>query len=211
LDPRGELPSSLPLYLSLFPSPSPSSSPHGLPAHAPGAPARPLVAPPRASLGYAHASPPGRACRLAFPGGRAPLVAPRAVLAAPSPAPAHARARAPVALTPRAPARLVWHRRAQRALARTTVVVRRSTLSLIHFNFSLVDVLRRALRRVTIHFKFILINVLCRALCRATIQFKFIFVNDLCRALHRTTFCFKLSSVDECRRAFRRVTPNVSL
>jgi hypothetical protein len=129
-------------------------------------------------------------------------------------------------LAPRAPARLVCPWRAQRALARTTIVVRRSTLSLIHFNFSLVDVLRRVLRRATIHFKFILINVLrratihfkfiiinvlCRALCRATIQFKFIFVNDLCRALRRATFRFKLSSVDVCRRAFRRATPNVSL
>jgi hypothetical protein len=58
-------------------------------------------------------------------------------------------------------------------------------------NFSLVDVLRRALRRATIQFKFIFINVLCHALRRATIQFKFIFVNDLCRALCSATFHFK--------------------
>jgi hypothetical protein len=61
----------------------------------------------------------------------------------------------------------------------------------LFFNFSLVDVLRRTLRRTAIHFKFIFINVLCRALCCTTIQFKFIFVNDLCRALRRTTFRFK--------------------
>jgi hypothetical protein len=87
----------------------------------------------------------------------------------------------------------------------------RTTLSLIYFNFSLVDVLCRVLHRMTIHFKFILINVLCRALRRVTIQFKFIFVNGLCRALRRVTFRFKLNSVDVCRRAFRRMTPNVSL
>jgi hypothetical protein len=61
----------------------------------------------------------------------------------------------------------------------------------LFFNFSLVDVLRRALRRATIRFKFIFINVLCRALRGATIQFNFIFVNDLCRALRRATFRFK--------------------
>jgi hypothetical protein len=61
----------------------------------------------------------------------------------------------------------------------------------LFFNFSLVDVLRCALRIATIRFKFIFINVLCRALRRATIQFKFIFVNDLCRALRRVTFRFK--------------------
>jgi hypothetical protein len=79
------------------------------------------------------------------------------------------------------------------------------------FNFSLVDVLRRALCRTTIHFKFIFINVLCRVLRLATIQFKFIFVNDLCCTLRRATFRFKFNSVDVCRRAFRRATPNVSL
>jgi hypothetical protein len=56
------------------------------------------------------------------------------------------------------------------------------------FYFSLVDVLRRALRRMTIHFKFIFINELCRA-----------------------TFRFKFSLDDVCRRAFRRATLNVSL
>jgi hypothetical protein len=121
------------------------------------------------------------------------------------PCPSPGGPRAPRACMARVP------RCTQHALARTTVVARRSTLSLIHFNFSLVDVLRRALRRAMIHFKFILINVLCHVLRRATIQFKFIFVNDLCRALRRATFRFKLSSVDVCHRAFRRTAPNVSL
>ena len=92
----------------------------------------------------------------------------------------------------RAPAALACPQRAQRALARTTVVVRRSTLSLIYFNFSLVDVLRRALRRAAIHSKFI-------------------FINELCRTLRRAMFRFKFSSVDVCRRAFRRATLNVFL
>jgi hypothetical protein len=63
------------------------------------------------------------------------------------------------------------HRHAQRALARAIVVAQRSTLVLIHLNFSLVDVLRRALRRATVHSKFVFINKLCRALRRATIHF----------------------------------------
>jgi hypothetical protein len=200
--------SSPPLSLSssLFPSRSPSSSQRGLPALAPGAPARPFGRAHTPLLGRALAPPHGRARRLApprrlalpsgspptavvppwpcprvLPGraprrpGRAPprpLATPRAVLAAPSRAlPGSALARpcprpcpCPAALAPRAPGRLACPRRAQRALARTTVVARRSTLSLIHFNFSLVDVLRHALCRATIHFKFILINVLCHAL-----------------------------------------------
>jgi hypothetical protein len=60
------------------------------------------------------------------------------------------------------------------------------------FNFSLVDVLRRALRHATIHFKFI-------------------FINELCRALRRTTFHFKFGFDDVCHRAFRRVMLNVYL
>jgi hypothetical protein len=50
-----------------------------------------------------------------------------------------------------------------------TVVALRVTLVLMYFNFSLVDVLRRALRRATVHSKFVFINMLCRALRRATI------------------------------------------
>jgi hypothetical protein len=60
-------------------------------------------------------------------------------------------------------------------------------------------------------FNFSLVDVLCRGLRRTTIQFKFIFVNDLCRALRRAIFRFKFSLVDICHRAFRRATPNVSL
>jgi hypothetical protein len=52
-------------------------------------------------------------------------------------------------------------------------------------------------------FNFSLVDVLCRALRRATIHFKFTFVNDLCRALRRAMFCLKFSSVDVCRHAFR--------
>jgi hypothetical protein len=97
---------------------------------------------------------------------------------------------------PRAPARLACPRHAQHALAHATVVALRSTLGLIHFNFSLVDVLHRALRRATVHSKFVFINVLYRALRRTTILFKFIFINVLCRTLRRVTIHFKFSSVD---------------
>jgi hypothetical protein len=83
-----------------------------------------------------------------------------------------------------------------RALARATVVAWHSTLVLIHFNLSLVNVLRRALRRATVHSEFAFLNVLCRALRRATIHFKFIFIKVLCRALRRTMVCFKFSSVE---------------
>jgi hypothetical protein len=77
---------------------------------------------------------------------------------------------------------------ARNVLARVTVVARCYSFSLFHFNFGLVDVLRRA-----------------------TIHFKFIFINELCRALRRATFHFKFSSGDVCRRVFRRATLNVSL
>jgi hypothetical protein len=109
-------------------------------------------------------------------------------------------------------------------------VVRRPTLGLVSFKFSLMSVLSRTLRRVTIQFKFEFINVLRRALRHATIQFKFVFINVLRRALHRATIhfkfvfikvrCralrramirFKFSSVDVSRRAFRRATLNVCL
>jgi hypothetical protein len=59
--------------------------------------------------------------------------------------------------------------------SRATIVELRSTLVLIHFNFSLVDVLRRTLRRVTVHFKFVLFNVLRRTLRRATILLIYIY------------------------------------
>jgi hypothetical protein len=88
---------------------------------------------------------------------------------------------------PRARARFACPRHAQRALARAIVVARRSTLILIHFNFSLVNVLRCALRRATVHSKFVFINVLRRALRRTTILFKFIFI----MVLRRATIHFK--------------------
>jgi hypothetical protein len=107
------------------------------------------------------------------------------------PAPPRDPARA-LAAPVRAPTWFACPRRAQRDPAHATVVVRRSTFSLILFYFSLVDVLRRTLHRAMIHFKFI-------------------FINELCRALRRATFHFKFSSVDICYRAFRRATRNVSL
>ena len=58
---------------------------------------------------------------------------------------------------------------------RVTVVVLRLTLVLICFNFGLVDVLRRALRRATVHSKFVFINMLCRALHRVTILLIYIY------------------------------------
>jgi hypothetical protein len=91
------------------------------------------------------------------------------------------------------------------------VVALRSTLILIHFNFSLVEVLRCALRRAMVHSEFIFINVLRRVLRHAMILFKFIFIKVLCRALRRATIRFKCSSVDVSRRAFRRATLNVYL
>jgi hypothetical protein len=46
---------------------------------------------------------------------------------------------------------------------RATVVALRLTLILIYFNFGLVDVLCRALRRTTVHSKSVFINMLRRA------------------------------------------------
>jgi hypothetical protein len=54
---------------------------------------------------------------------------------------------------------------------------RRSIFSLISFEFSLMNALRRALRCATIHFKFIFINELCRTLRHAMIRLNFILFN----------------------------------
>jgi hypothetical protein len=62
-----------------------------------------------------------------------------------------------------------------RALVRATVVALRLTLVVIYFNFGLVDVLGRALRRATVHSKFVFINMLRRALRRATILLIYIY------------------------------------
>jgi hypothetical protein len=77
-------------------------------------------------------------------------------------------------LAPREPARFACPRHAQRALVRATVVALRS-LILIYFNFGLVDVLHRALRRMTVHSKFVFINMLRRALRRAMILLIYIY------------------------------------
>jgi hypothetical protein len=72
-----------------------------------------------------------------------------------------------------------------------------------------INVLRRALRRVTIYFKFSFISVLCRALCRATIHLKFRLFNVWPRASSRTTFRFKFSLCDVRCRALRRATLDI--
>jgi hypothetical protein len=140
-DPRGELSLSLSISLSL--PPPPFLPPCVAPARAPRAPAVP--------------------CRAL---GRAPGRAPDRALTRPCPRPCPCPC--PGGLAPRAPARFACPRHAQRALARAIVVALRSTLVLIHFNFNLVNVLRRALRRATSHSKSVFINVLCRAFRRAT-------------------------------------------
>jgi hypothetical protein len=78
--------------------------------------------------------------------------------------------------------------------------------SLISFKFSIINMLRRALRRMAIYFKFRFISVPRRALRRVTIYFNFRLFNVLCRAFSSATFCFKFSSSGVCRRALRRAT-----
>jgi hypothetical protein len=80
-------------------------------------------------------------------GARAPS-RPRPTPASPSAAPLPRR------LASRAPARLACPRHAQHTLAHATVVALRLTLVLILFNFCLVDMLRRALRRATVRSNF---------------------------------------------------------
>jgi hypothetical protein len=89
--------------------------------------------------------------------------------------------------------------------------VLRSIFSLISFRFSLMNVLRRTLRRATIHFKFIFINELCCALRRATIRLNFRLFNVWRRASSRATFRFKFNLDGVCRCVFRRATFSVSL
>jgi hypothetical protein len=174
-----------------FPSPSPSCSPRGLPARAPAR--RPLVAPPRATP---RPRPP--CCLSGLPRPRPASPSPHP--AAPRPrapvAPLRARARRrrldptparpfPAEPPPASPCSPAVPRRPRTTRACTVpvpsaraacscacdVVALRSTLILIHFNSSLVDVLCRALRRATVHSKFVFINVLRRELRRATILF----------------------------------------
>jgi hypothetical protein len=76
-----------------------------------------------------------------------------------------------------------------------------AALARVTFKFSLIHVLRRALRRAMIHLKFRFISVLRRALHRATIRFNF----SLGNILRRATFRFKFSLVSVCRRATFRL------
>jgi hypothetical protein len=136
------------LSLSLLPLPffSPARLPY------PRAPRRPrpaLPAPrPRPAACPGRVRPrPGRASAARL--GRAPSAtcpgrAPDCALTRPCPSPC------PGSLAPRARPRFACPRHAQRAPASATVVALRLTLVLIYFKFSLVDVLRRALRRATI-------------------------------------------------------------
>jgi hypothetical protein len=58
------------------------------------------------------------------------------------------------------------------------------------FNFTLINELRRALRRATILFKFIFSNELCRALHHAMIRLNFRLFNVWRRVSSRATFYF---------------------
>jgi hypothetical protein len=73
------------------------------------------------------------------------------------------------------------------------------------------NVLRRALRRVTIHFKFVFINELCCALRRTTICLNFRLFNVWHRTSSRAMFRFKFNLDGVCCCAFRRAMLNVSL
>jgi hypothetical protein len=163
--------------------------------------------------------------RLARPCGRAPLLGPRRAPAvariSPRPCtpwqplrvPQHGLAcprcgsRAPMAS--RAPARLTFPRRVQHVPTRATVVARRLTFGLIHFKFSLVDVLRRTLHRAMTHLKFTFIHELRRALRRLTIHLNFRLINVCRRASSHATFRFKFSLDGACCRALHHTTLDV--
>jgi hypothetical protein len=100
-----------------------------------------------------------------------PPAAPRRVSRAPAP-------RVPATVCPIGP--IVCPSVASRALGVCAACSRARNCSCVVVDFQLYP-----------FFNFSLVNMLCRALCRATIQSKFIFVNDLCRALRRATFHFK--------------------
>jgi hypothetical protein len=205
------LPFLFPCAGSLCASPT-CSRPRGLARPRPGggSPRRPRLRPPRSwplrarALRRLAPRPPRRPCLA--PGGLVPRGPAHPLRLAPRARVPRVRPRAPAsafrALGPRAScpgSRAPWQ--PSRVPHRGLVCPRRArNYSCAAFDFQLYP-----------FFNFSLVDVLCRALRRATIQFKFIFVNDLCRALRRATFRFKFSSVDVCRRAFRRATPNVSL
>jgi hypothetical protein len=58
---------------------------------------------------------------------------------------------------------------------------------MIHFKFTFIHVLLRALRRATIHLNSRLFNVWCRSSSRVTFRFKFCLDDVYSRALRRTT------------------------
>jgi hypothetical protein len=144
--PRGELPSPLPISL-LLPLPfllpcAPPVSPSRAPCSPSRAPRWPLLAP-------AACSPTRPAPLAAAP--RTPSGSP--VPCGPAPlwpcAPAAVRPGGP-ASRPRRPCPFLGAATRSRARDRSCAT---SNLQLIHFKFSLVDVLRRALHRAMIHFK----------------------------------------------------------
>jgi hypothetical protein len=90
--------------------------------------------------------------------------------------------------------------------ARAALVVGRLNFSLISFNFGLIDVLCRTLRRATIYLKFRFISVLRRALRRAMTYFNFRFISVLHRMLRRATVHLKFSLFNVWRRASSRAT-----
>jgi hypothetical protein len=172
---RGPAPAASPRAL-LVPGepPSPSREPPPLSRALPARTPSPRRAPPRARPPLPRRARPRRE---PLPGGSPRHGPPHAPRPAPWPRPVVAPLLVPVPrrFASHAPARLACLRHAQRSLARATVVALRSTLVLIHFNFSLVDVLRRALRRATVHSKFVLFNVLRRTLRRAMILLIYIY------------------------------------
>jgi hypothetical protein len=82
------------------------------------------------------------------------------------------------------------------------IALARSKFSLINFNFSLIYVLRRALRRVMIHFNFGLFSVLRRA----TIYFNFRLFNVLRRTFRRAAIYSKFCLSGVYHRALHRAT-----
>jgi hypothetical protein len=168
-DPRGELSLSLslslplPFFLHAWPLLARPRPPRALPGKHRAPASRPGPAPQLCPAAPCRA--PGRAppCPTTCPGRALPRPATRP-RSRPWPCPQPRSCPCPDGLAPRAPARFACHRHAQRALARAIVVALRSTLVLIHFNFNLVNVLRRA----TSHSKSVFINVMCHAFRRAT-------------------------------------------
>jgi hypothetical protein len=134
------------------------------PSPPPSAAARPLLAPlawPRAARGpVPPLAPPTPAARLPVPLARGPSAPARGLsprLSTPAPRAAWSSAR-PLASGNTAP----------RGLPNAFPRARRSKFSLIGFEFSLMNVLRRALRRATNEFNFRFISVVRRALRRVT-------------------------------------------